>query len=136
MMPHTVVRLDDDEVEPQRQPWDWLAAWKGPAIEEAVRRCPDPRPLPMVDGLLGQAEAPAGAPADLDDDKRRGRTRVDRHEIEFMATDMDVPGQDGPTSFREPRRDQRFGGITRLLGRRPGRVVGSVRHAGIVAADP
>ena len=53
-----------------------------------------------------------------------------------MTTDMDVPGQDGPTGVREPAGDQRFGGIARLLSRRPGRVVGSVRHAGIVAADP
>ena len=89
----------------------------------------------MVDGFLGQTEVSPCPPAHLDDDERGGRTRVDRHEIEFVATDMDVPGQDGPTSFREPRRDELFGGITRLLGRRSRRVAGSVRHAGIVAAD-
>ena len=87
----------------------------------------------MVDRLLGQTESATRPPADLDHDERRGRTRVDRHEIEFVATDMDVPGQDGPTSFRESRRDELFGGITRLLGRRSRRVAGSIRHAGIVA---
>ena len=90
----------------------------------------------MIDGLLGQPELAPGPPANLHDHQRGGRARVDRHEIELMTTDMDVPGQDGPTGVREPAGDQRFGGISRLLGRRPGRVVGSVRHAGIVAADP
>ena len=44
---------------------------------------------------------PAGAPpADLDDDERRRRARVDRHEVELVAADMDVPGQDGPARRR------------------------------------
>ncbi len=90
----------------------------------------------MVDRLLGQPITATRAPAHLDDYQRGWRTRVDRHEIEFVATDMDVPGQDGPTSFRESRGDQRFGGITRLLGRRSRRVAGSVRHPGIVAVGP
>ena len=103
------------------------------AVEQPVRGRPDAGALAVVDGLLGQAEVAAGPPADLDDDQRRGRTRVDRHEVELVATDMDVPGQDGPAGFREPRSDERLGGITRLLRRRPRRVAGSVRHAGIVA---
>ena len=90
----------------------------------------------MIDGLLGQPELASGPPAHFDDDETGRWARVDRHEVKLVTTDMDVPGQDGPTGVREPAGDQRFGGITRLLGRRPGRVVGSVRHAGIVAADP
>ena len=88
----------------------------------------------MIDGLLRQAEVAASPPADLDDHERGRRARVDRHEIELVATDMDVPGQDGPTGFREPRGDQRFGGITRPLGRRSYRFAGSVRHHAMVAA--
>ena len=95
-----------------------------PTVEQAVRGGPDPRSLAVVDGLLGQPELAAGAPADLDDDERRRRTRVDRHEVELVATDMDVPGQDGPASLREPVGDERLGGITRLLGRRPPRSPG------------
>jgi hypothetical protein len=72
----------------------------------------------MVDGLLGQAETSARAPAHLDDDERGGRTRVDRHEIEFVATDMDVPGEDGPARRAEMIGNERFGGITHQL--RPG----------------
>ena len=106
------------------------------AVDEPVGRRPDPDALAMVDGLLGQAEVPIGAPADLHDHERGRWTRVDRHEVQLVATDMDVPGQDGPTGVRQTCRDQRLGGITRLLGRRPPRVVGSVRHGGIVAGDP
>jgi hypothetical protein len=50
----------------------------------------------MVHGLLGQAERPAGPPADLHDDERARRARVDRHEVKLVATDMDVPGQHDP----------------------------------------
>jgi len=133
MMPKPVARLDDDEIEAQRQARDGLAVWKRAAIHQSVCGGPHARALAVVDRLLWQAEAATSAPADLYDHERGGRTRVDRHEIEFVATDMDVPGQDGPTSFRESRRDELFGRITRPLGRRPRRVAGSVRHTGIVA---
>jgi hypothetical protein len=73
----------------------------------------------VVDRLLRQSEVTTGAPADLDDHERLRWTRVDRHEVKLVATDMDVPGQDEPASLRETIRDRRLGGITRLLRRRP-----------------
>ena len=102
-----------------------------PRSRQPVRRRPDARCAcgGRRSPQAGRSRRPA-APADLDDHERRGRTRVDRHEIELVATDMDVPGQDRSS---RPRPDERatsvFGGITRLLGRRPRRVAGSVRHA-------
>lgn len=129
------VRFHGDEVNPDGQ------SRRGASIGQAVLdQPPDGRPkvaaLAMIECLLGEAEVTPAPPADLDDDEGRRWARVDRHEIELVATDMDVPGHDGPTSFCEPRGDQRFGGITRLLGRRSRRVAGSVRHAGIVAVGP
>ena len=94
-------RLDHDQVEPDRQPRQVDAVGQHASIEQAVRRHPDVRPLAVVDGLLRQPEAPRRAPADLDDHERGRRTRVDRHEIELVAADMDVPGQDGPARRRE-----------------------------------
>ena len=111
-----------------------LAVGERPAIEQAVGGGTDPRPLAMIDRLLGETVVAAAPPADLDDDQRRRRTRVDRHEIELVATDMDVPGQDGPTSFRQARCDQRLGAVTRQLGRRSHRVAGSVRHLAMLPA--
>ena len=87
----------------------------------------------MVDRLLGEAEVPAGPPADLDDHQRRGRTGVDRDEVELVATDVDVPGQDGPTQVPETRSDECLGGIAGPLCCRSRRIAGSVRHPGIVA---
>ena len=136
MVPDPVAGLHDHQVESQRQMWDRLTVRKRTAIEQAVGGGPDPRPLPVVDRFLGQAERTSGPPADLDHHERPGRTRVDRHEVELVATDMDVPGQDGPTGVRETHRDDRLGGIARLLGRRSRRSAGLVRHGGSVARGP
>jgi hypothetical protein len=105
-----------DEVEAHRQSGQVLP------LEQAVGCLTDAHPLAVVDRFLWQAEIPAAAPADLDDHERDRRTRVGRHDVEFSAADMDVPGQDGPSDRREMRGDQRFGGIARLLGRGPHRV--------------
>ena len=136
MVPDPVAGLHDHQVESQRQMWDWLTVGQRTAIEQAVGGGPDPRPLPVVDRFLGQAERTSGPPADLDHHERPGRTRVDRHEVDLMATDMDVPGQDGPTGVRETHRDDRLGGIARPLGRRSRRSAGLVRHGGSVARGP
>jgi hypothetical protein len=133
MMTHPSLGLDDHEIEPQWESRNGGTIRKSPTIEEAKRRRPHPRPFAVIDGLLGQAVSAAGAPTHLDDDQRGRRTRVDRHEIEFVATDMDVPGQDGPTQVPETRSDECLGGIAGPLCCRSRRIAGSVRHPGIVA---
>jgi hypothetical protein len=133
-MPNAATRLDDHEIEPERQVRHRLAARQRTSIEQTVGRRANPRSLAMVNGLFRQAEGSARSPADLDHDERGRRTRVDRHEVELVATDMDVPGQDGPTGFREARSDERLGGITRQLGRRSRRVAGLICHRRMVAS--
>lgn len=135
-LPSPVARLDHDEVEPEWQSRDGVAVRERAAIEQPVRRLSDSGSLAVIDRLLGKPEAARAPPADLDDDERGRWTRVDRHEIELMAADMDVPGQDGPTSLDQPVQDQRFGGITRQLGRGPGRVGRWHIHTDSVAGDP
>jgi hypothetical protein len=126
--------LDDDEVEPQRQTGERFAIGELAAVKQPVGRGTDPRPLAVIDGLLGQPERPIRPPAYLDDDERGRGARVDRHEIEFVATDMDVPGQDGPSDGVEVRRDQRLGGITGLLRRGPSRPERRILHAAILTS--
>src|SRR6476469_4725302 len=92
-------------------------------------------PLPVIDALLCQTETARRPPAHFDDDERARRTRVDRHEIELMAPDMDVPGQDGPTGLDQPGEDQRFGGVTCLLSLRPGREADRTFHAPMVTME-
>ena len=133
MVAHPIPGLHDDQVEPERQPRHRRSIRQDASIEQPVRGRPDTDTLAMVDRLLGQPEVPAGPPADLDDDQGRGRTRVDRDEVELVATDVDVPGQDGPAGVRESRSDERLGGIAGLLCCRSHRIARSVRHPGIVA---
>jgi hypothetical protein len=95
---------------------------------------PKVTPLAMVECLLGEPEVTAAPPADLDDDEGRRRARVDRHEIELVATDMDVPGQDGPTGLEQSDEDQRFGGVTCLLCLGPCRDADRAFHGPMVTA--
>ena len=85
------------------------------AVQQPEGCSPHPRALAVVDRLLGQAKGAADTPANLHDHERRGRTRVDRHEVKLMTTDVDVPGQHGPAGGRQMVRDQLFGRVTRAL---------------------
>lgn len=107
--------LDNDQVETDRQPRQRCPVRQLAPIEQPVCGEAQTRPFPVVDGLLAKPEAPRCPPAHLHDDEIGRRTRVDRHEIELMAADMDVPGQDGPTGLEQSDEDQRFGGVTCLL---------------------
>jgi hypothetical protein len=71
----------------------------------------------VVDRLLGKPVRAAAAPADLDHHERGRRARVDRHEIQLVATDVDVPGEDRPTGLDQPTGNERFCGIARDLRR-------------------
>jgi hypothetical protein len=88
----------------------------------------------VVERLLGETEVAPAAPANLDDHEGRRGARVNRHEIELVATDMDVPGQDGPARIAQSSGNELLGGVTRQLSGRPtGRGARTV-HARIMAA--
>ena len=89
--------------------------------------------LPVVHGLLCQAVVTAGPPAHLDDDQRGRRTGIDRHDVDLVTADVDVPGQDSPAAGGQAVGDEGLGGIAGLLRRCPLLVAGSIRHRGIVA---
>ena len=90
-------------------------------------------PLPEVDGLLREAERPGRAEPDLDNHQAPRRARVDRHEIELVATDMDVPGQDRPAGHGQPLRDEGLGVVAGSLGPRSAPNGRLAIHARIVA---
>jgi len=129
-------RLHGDEVEPHRKVRECEATRQHSALEQRERGGPQPPALAMVDRLLGEAVVPPNPPADLDEHQFARRARVDRHEIKLVATDMDVPGQDGPAVVDQLIGNQRFGGITRLLGRRPRTSWRPTVHAAIIATRP
>ena len=127
-------RFHRDQVDPDRQSRD------RPSVGQAVLEQPaDGRPqvgtLAVVEGLLGEAKIPPAAPAHFDDHEGSGRTRVDRHEIELVATDMDVPGQDGPACFAQPSSDQILGGVTRQLSGRSTGCGAPTIHRPMIAGD-
>ena len=127
-------RFDDDQVEPERQVRHRDATRQAAAFDELPRRPTDERALAVIDRLLGEAERATASPADLDDDERGRRARVDRHEIELVATDMDVPGENRPTGVDQPTGNERFRGIARDLRRGSGPIERLSGHRRIFAA--
>ena len=106
-----LARFNHNEIEPHGQPGQLHVAGQCAAIQQRVCRESQVASLPVIDRFFGQAEVPRRAPSHLDDHEARGWARVDRHEVDLVATDMDVPGQDGPPLFAEPGGDERLGGI-------------------------
>ena len=129
-----VRRLDDDQVEPKRQPRHRRAVGSKAAFNELPPSPSHERALAMVDRLLGKPVRAAAAPADLDHHERGRRARVDRHEIELVAADMDVPGENRPTGVDQPTGNERFRGIARDLRRGSGPIERLSGHRRIFAA--
>ncbi len=127
-------RLDDHEIHSDRQSWDGHPAWQA-VLEQAADSGAEMAALAVVECLLREAEVTPAPPADLDDHEHRRRARVDRHEVELVATDMDVPGQDGPAQVAQPRTYEGLGGVTRDLRRRSRPGGGLAVHESIVPAD-
>jgi hypothetical protein len=50
--------------------------------------------------------------ADLDEDERPWRARLQRHEIDLVATDANACGKDGPTQPFDVASSQRFGAVS------------------------
>lgn len=106
---NTRARLDHDQVEPQ-----WQARRVG-GLQPAPGRLMQARPLPVIDGLLGQAKVPARPPPHLDDHEGAGWPRVDRDQVELRPPDVDLPGEDRPAGVREATGDRVLGGVSRPL---------------------
>lgn len=109
-------RLDEDEVEAERESRHGRPAREQVAIEQPEPGLAEAPPLPPANGLLRQSEVAPGAPANLDDDERWRRAGVDGDEIELAPPDPHVPGEDGPAGGDEPGRDERLGGVAGILG--------------------
>ena len=133
---HPVPGLYDDEIESQRQPGQGRSVRKRPSIQQPVRGGAHPGAFAMIDGFLREAERTTGSPANLHEHERLRRARVDRHDVQFIAADMDVTGQDDPTGSLKSRGDQCLCRIAHLLSSRSRRVIGSIRHLDIVARGP
>ena len=120
MVPEAPIRLEHDDVEPERESRERFSATQRSPIQQAVRPRPDPRPLPMVDRLLGQPEF-AGAPtSDLDHDQRGRRNWIDRNQVQLEATHPHVAREDPPPCGFQPARDLILGSVASSLRVRSG----------------
>jgi hypothetical protein len=130
--------LDDDDVEAERQERQRPAVGKGAGRDHRPSRVSNVAALAVVDGFLGEAESPRAAEADLDDHEASGRgwAGVDCDEVELVAADADVPGEDGPALGFEAMRDERLRLVASKLSGSAGARRSSSRaiHAPIVAA--
>src|SRR5689334_19996823 len=101
--------LHDDEVESHRQ-----AIVLG-RLQPSPGCGAQPGALPPIDRLLRQPEVTSRSPANLDEDDRRRRARVDGDHVELRPADVDLPAEDGPPRRFEPSRDQPLGVVAGLL---------------------
>ena len=115
MMPESIARLEHDEVEPQGQVRKRRAVRKGASLEQAVRRRPNPSTLAPIDRFLRQAEVAIRAPTNLDRHQHAGWSRVHCHEVQLMASDVDVPPKNRPSRGRQVIGNQLLGVVPRLL---------------------
>jgi hypothetical protein len=127
--------LDRDEIDPNWQLRQGLAVRQA-IPDQPPKRQPQVAPFAVAERLLRQPEVAAPAPADFHDHERRRRARVDRHEVELVATDMDVPGKDGPARVAQSGRDELLRGVTRQLSRRPAGPGAWIVHGRSVAGGP
>jgi hypothetical protein len=129
MVAEATVRLEDDEVESERQSWQELAPGQRPAVQEAVGAGADPRALAVIHRFLGQPEVARAAPADLDHDQSPWRPRVHSHEVKLVATHAHVPAEDRPAIGFEATCDV-------VLRRIAGPLLVRPCHGGSLAARP
>jgi hypothetical protein len=116
--PVGIGRLDDDQVDAQRETRQRPTAGQASALEEPADRAAEPRTLTPIDRFLGQPVVTATAPADLDDHELRWRTRIDRDDIELTSAGPHIPGQDRPSSGLEAVRRDLFGHRTGIAWHR------------------
>src|SRR5687768_8499066 len=119
MVAELAVRLDDDQIEPQRQTGQVRAVGQTPEVPEREAGSVEVRALAVVNGLLGQAEIAACPPANLDGDEGGGRARVNREDVDLGAADANVRIDHAPAEGREVRGDSRLRVVTGSLRGRP-----------------
>lgn len=128
-----LARLDDDEVEADGELRKGRSVRKPSELDESPGRGPDAAALAVVDGFLTGSVFPRPPAPHLDNDELPRRARVDRHEIELVATDMDVPGKDRPAGGSEPVRHERLGCVADELCLGPVAIRGLGVHTWMVA---
>jgi hypothetical protein len=108
----TLRRLDDDEIESDRQTWQPCPIGKATTVEQPADRRPEPTPLAEVECLLGQTEVAARPPPDLDHNEVARRTGIDREDVDLPAPDVHIPTENMPAGELQRTRGESLGAIS------------------------
>ena len=109
-------RFENHEVHPDPGPREWLPIRQPSAGDQPPGRLAQMGALAPVERFLDQAVVAPGSPPDLDEDDRPGWTGVQGDDVDLLAADPEVGGQDRPASVdkagrrRVARRDRRGAG--------------------------
>ena len=96
--------VDDDEVDTDRYSDELVA--DGARAGQAGERTVQPADLVPIDPLLGRPEGRGVSAPDFDDDRRCGWPGIETQQVDLVAPDADVTGDDLPTG-----REQVPGGL-------------------------
>jgi len=105
-------RFDHDEIHARGECRQRTSVGQPAITDEPRHGSPQTQLLAPVERLLADAEVPAGAPPDLDHNELPGRAGIDRHEIQLISPDPDLPREHRPTRLGEPIGDQLLSRIT------------------------
>jgi hypothetical protein len=78
---------------------------------EGVHGPIEPADLGLVEALLLGPEARRSAAADLDHDDHRRRAGIESHDVELVAADTDLPGEDDPSLATQLVSGHGLGGV-------------------------
>ena len=111
--------VDGHEVHPPvDEAWS-CAAMTAPSPMLAARSWPCRLgDLGLIETFLLRTEARRSAAADLDHDRHRRRTGVERNDVELITTDTQLPLEDDPALSTEERGDPLFGCVSGSTARR------------------
>jgi hypothetical protein len=119
VVPQRFRRLDDDEVQADRERWQRCSAAKAAERSKAERCRLQAGELAMVHGLLRQARIAPSTKPNLDDDKRTRRPGINRDEIELGAANQDVAPTNDPAIGDQLGNGTLLGTVPGCLGVRP-----------------
>ena len=98
--------LDDDEVDARRQSGHLTTIGESAVPDEPRDGASQAKLLAPVERFLGDTEVAAGTPPNLDDDELAGWARVDGDQIQLVASNTQLPGEDDPACPNESIRNE------------------------------
>ena len=108
VVPQATTGFDDDQVEPHRAGWQWVATGQAADVAKGKPGAMQASALAAINGFLREAVVAPAAPAHLHDHERNRRSGIDGHNVQLRPTHVDVPSEHVPAERFEMAGDQRL----------------------------